>query len=69
VNKKEDLLANMEKLIKSPAAYKLSESQYDDLKRLQEDAQALCEKGDLNGAHQVIVEIHEIVEEGAIEKE
>ncbi len=60
----EDLLANLEKLIKSPAAYKLSDAQYDDLKKLHEDAQALCKKGDFDGAHDVMVEMQEIVEEG-----
>ena len=60
----EDFLANVEKLTKSPAAYKLSDAQYDDLKKLHEDAQALCRKGDLDGAHAVMVEMQEIIEEG-----
>lgn len=65
VNNSEALLTNLEKLIKSPAAYKLSDSQYEDLKRLYEDAQHLCKRGDLDGAHQVMAEMQEIVGEGA----
>jgi hypothetical protein len=60
-----DFLATLEKLIKSPDAYKLSDTQYDDLTRLRDDAMGLFNNGDLDGAHAVIKEMQEIVEEGA----
>lgn len=60
----EDFLTNLENIIKCPAAYKLSDAQYDALTRLHDDAQELFRNGDLDGAHRVMKEMVEIVQEG-----
>ena len=65
----EQLLANIEKLVKSPEAFKLSDVQFSEITELHETAKTLCGQGKTDEAHEVMVEIREIVLEGQPEGE
>ena len=65
----EQLLANIEKLVKSPEAFKLSDVQFSEITELHETAKTLCGQGKADEAHAVMVEIQGIVLEGQPEGE
>ena len=65
----EQLLVNIEKMVKSPEAFKLSDVQFSEITELHESAKTLCGQGKNDEAHEVMVEIQEIVLEGAPEGE
>ena len=65
----EQLLATIEKLVKSPEAFKLSDVQFSEITELHKTAKTLCGQGKTDEAHEVMVEIREIVLEGQSEDE
>ena len=65
----EQLLANIEKMVKSPEAFKLSDVQFSEITELHESAKKLCGQGKADEAHEVMVEIQGIVLEGQPEGE
>ncbi len=65
----EQLLANIEKLVKSPEAFKLSDVQFSEISKLHKTAKTLCGQGKTDEAHEVMVEIREIVLAGQPEGE
>lgn len=65
----EQLLANIEKMVKSPEAFKLSDVQFSEITELHESAKTLCGQGKADEAHEVMVEIQGIVLEGQPEGE
>lgn len=65
----EQLLASIEELVKSPKAFKLSDVQYSEITELHESAKTLCGQGKAEEAHEVMVEIQNIVLEGQPEGE
>ncbi len=60
----EQFLANIEKLVKSPEAFKLSDVQFSEITKLHETAKTLCGQGKTDEAHEVMVEIQRIVHMG-----
>jgi hypothetical protein len=65
----EQLLANIEKLVKSPEAFKLSDVQLSEITELHVTAKTLCGQGKTDEAHEVMVEIQNGVLEGPPEGE
>ena len=65
----EQLLANIEKMVKSPEAFKLSDVQFSEITELHVTAKTLCGQGKTDEAHEVMVEIQGIVLEGQPEGE